>query len=218
MLLRQHYVDPIEGLTTDLQSLGQLVVRQVERAIEALEARDVVTAREIICEDGCVNRAQAAIEAQVVATIAMQQPVAGDLQQLLMLLEVASELERVGDYAKKIALIALQQVESSARPPGSLAELARCACAMLAHSMTALQYNDLVAARQLGIDDDWVDTLYQQTLVDLIHMAQTTPVTVTWIGQHMMVAHVLERIADRATNIGEHTIYLATGEMTELNP
>lgn len=218
MVLHQHNVEQIEDLAVQLQSLGQIVVNQVTRAIYALRDGDVATARRIVNEDARVNHAQTVIKAEVVRTIETQQPIADDLQRLLTTLEVASELERVGDYARKIAISTLEQVQSPAQPPRSLAELARCACAMLTVSLAALRYNDIAAAQHLGIDDDQVDKLYQQAMVDLVHIAQTTPVTVTWVAQHIMIAHILERIADRATNIGERTIFLLTGEMKDLNP
>lgn len=218
MMLRQQSMEPVEELANHLQSLGQLVVSQVTRAIYALRDGDVDTARQIVAEDIRVNRARTAIDAEVVQTIVTQHPAAGDLRRLLTVLDVASELERVGDYARKIAIIGLEQVQCPAQPPESLAKLARAACTMLTVSLMAQQHDDIVAAQHLGIDDDQVDALYQQAMVDLIHIAQTAPAMVIWVAHLMMIAHVLERIADRAANIGERTIFLLTGEMRELNP
>lgn len=209
----------LQALRQQLISMARLVDDAIARSIQALVDRDAAAARAVIADDVSINRAQRDVEEQCIVLLATQQPMARDLRTILAILNVAVELERVGDYAEGISKITLRLLEEAPLKPlidiPRMAELAR---QLLKDAMQALLDSDAGRARLIAERDDEVDALTDQVYRDLLTFMIDDPKTITPATYLIWVSHNLERAADRATNIAERVVQLATGEIEELNP
>lgn len=219
MPTRDHYTQQLEALHAELRALGQLVVAAITWSLDALNRQDSTVAQRVIEGDRDIDHAQYTLEDHTISVIATQQPVAGDLRRLIATIEVASELERIADYAKSIAKIVIRTAEHPAlEPPAGIAEMAERALTMLNEGLEAFIHQDIEAAQRLGAADDQVDTLQKHVRADLIELLQRGPANATWLADLLSVAHTLERIADRTTNIAERIVFMVSGAQVELNP
>ncbi len=218
MRARVHFDEDLSTLTGDVQHLGTMVVQAVHEAFRALCERDIDRAKQVIDNDRHINQAERDIEAQALRLIATQQPVASDMRRLVVAIEIAGELERIADYAKGIARMALRDAPITYPAlPADMERMAHLAIAMLQKALDAFIARDSDAAEMLAADDDVVDALYDRveaTLTDQMIESDTAP----WVAGLLFAAHYLERVADRATNIGERVVYLVQARMVELNP
>jgi phosphate transport system protein len=208
----------IARLNEDLLSLGSLVEQATLQSVESLKLRDFEASRRIVREDREINRRRFAIEEAVLAVIATQQPVAHDLRRLTAILEVVTELERMGDYAKGIAEINLRIGEKPLiKPLIDVPRMAKKAVDMLHQSLGAFVAGDSALARAVPRADDEVDQLYNQVYNELVMHMISDPRTIDGATYLLWVAHNLERLADRVTNICERTIFLVSGEQLEMD-
>lgn len=208
----------IARLNEDLLSLGSLVEQATLQSVESLKLRDFESSRRLIRDDREINRRRFAIEEAVLAVIATQQPVAHDLRHLTAILDVVTELERMGDYAKGISQINLRIGEKPLiKPLIDVPRMAEKAVAMLHQSLGAFVAGDAVLARAVPQADDEVDELYNQVYNELVMHMISDPRTIDGATYLLWVAHNLERLADRVTNICERTIFLVTGEQLEMD-
>src|SRR3954447_23773950 len=176
MSTRDHYTQQLEALHAELRSLGQLVVAAITWSLGAFNRHDTTVAERIVTDDHDIDHAQYTIEEHAIGVIATQQPVARDLRQLVATIAIASELERIGDYAKSIAKIVIRHEEQPPlEPPDEFAQMAERALAMLDESVEAFIELDVGAARGLGAADDQVDALQQRIRVELIERLQREP-------------------------------------------
>ncbi|MBC7227709.1 MAG: phosphate signaling complex protein PhoU [Thermoflexales bacterium] len=208
----------LQELKEKLLILGAMVERMLLESAEALWRRDLEAARRVVEADQEVNDRRFAIEALTIGLIATQQPVAGDLRLLAAVLEIAGELERIGDYAKGIALINLR-IGNRSEPlvPGELVPMARKAADMLHRALQAFVGTDVEAARAIPQEDNEVDALYLRVYWALMGAVVQDPTAIERVNWLLWAAHNLERAADRVTNICERTVYAATGEMAEMD-
>jgi phosphate transport system protein len=143
---------------------------------------------------------------------------AADLRQLVAVLFIANELERMADHAEGIGRINLMLGEEPLpRPLGEINEMAAKATDMLRRALTAFVERDAPSARQICDEDDAIDALYDQAYNALIHEMIRTPADVQRITYLIWTCHNLERIADRVTNICERVIFMVTGQLEEIN-
>ena len=134
-------------------------------------------------------------------------------------IEIASELERIGDYAKGIAKITVRQGDTPlAKPLMDIPQMAEQAITMLGSALDAYVNEDADAARRLSNADDTVDDLVSRMRAGLIELIQSDPSTTARSVDLLFVTHNLERIADRTTNIAERVIFIASGDIVDLNP
>ena len=216
---REHYMQQLEALHAELRALGQLVVAAIGWSLDALNRQDAVVARRVIDDDQDIDRAQYTLEEHAITVIATQQPVAGDLRQLIATIETAAELERIADYAKSIAKIVLRDADQPPiEPPVGIAQMAERALAMLNQALEAFIRQDSEAAQQLGAADDQVDALNKRMRAEIIDRLQREPAGVERLADLLTVTHNLERIADRTTNIAERVVFMVSGDQVELNP
>jgi len=216
---REHYAQQLEALHAELRSLGQLVVAAIGWSLDALNRQDATVARRVIDDDRAIDRAQYTLEEHAIAVIATQQPVAGDLRQLIATIETAAELERIADYAKSIAKVVIRSAgQESIELPAGIPQMAERAFEMLNQALEAFIRQDGDAARQLGAADDQVDALNQQVHAELIDRLQRESASVDQLAHLLTVTHNLERIADRTTNIAERVVFMVSGAQIELNP
>jgi len=149
--------------------------------------------------------------------IATQQPMAHDLRLLASTMEIISELERMGDYAKGIANINVRMGEEGLlKPLIDIPRMAQIGTSMLHRSLTAFINEDIETAKAIPIEDDEVDALYNQIYRELMLLIIQDPKSIERANWLLWVAHNLERVADRVTNICERTIFIATGELNEI--
>ncbi|MBS1967552.1 MAG: phosphate signaling complex protein PhoU [Chloroflexi bacterium SZAS-1] len=216
---REHYVQQLEGLHTELRALGQMVIVSITRAIGALRQQDVTAAKQVIEEDNRIDQAQYRLEEHALVVMATQQPMARDLRRIVAAIEIASELERIGDYAKGIAKITVRQGDTPlAKPLMDIPQMAEQAITMLGSALDAYVNEDADAARRLSNADDTVDDLVSRMRAGLIELIQSDPSTTARSVDLLFVTHNLERIADRTTNIAERVIFIASGDIVDLNP
>ena len=197
--------------------LGSMVEQALINSVESLKKRDIKAAEKIFAEDQEINKKRFAIENQLMVLIATQQPMAHDLRLLASCMEIISELERMGDYAKGIANINIRMGDAPLlKPLIDIPRMAQLGVDMLHHALTAFVNEDVEAARSIPIQDDEVDALYNQVYRELMTFVIQDAKTMERANWLLWVAHNLERVADRVTNICERTVFIVTGEMTEI--
>jgi len=207
----------LKNLKGQVLKLGQMVGDAMLAAIEALKHRDVESARKIMAADSEVNALRFEIERATLIVIATQQPLAHDLRLLASILDIAGELERMGDYAKGIAKInILMGDEPLLKPLIDLPRMAEIATDMLRQALVAFSNDDAETARSIPQRDDEVDALYNQIYRELMTFMLQDPKTIDQANYLLWAAHNVERLADRVTNICERTVFTATGEIVEL--
>ncbi len=207
----------LKNLKSEVLELGQRVGEAMLNSIEALKHRDVEAARKIMEDDKKINEARFEIERATLIVIATQQPLAHDLRLLASILDIAGELERMGDYAKGIAKInVLMGDKPLLKPLIDLPRMAEIATDMLRQALVAFNNDNAETARQIPQRDEEVDALYNQIYRELITFMIQDPKTIDQANYLLWAAHNVERMADRVTNICERVIFTATGEIVEL--
>jgi phosphate transport system protein len=207
----------LREIQDDVLSMGSMVSKATLRSIEALKNRDLDLANQIIADDKKVNRKRFEIEEKCVELIATQQPMASDLRIILAVLNIISEVERIGDYAEGIAKIAIMiGDEPSLKPLIDIPRMAEQTVDMLRRSLDAFVNRDAETAKKISAEDDSVDQLYDQVFRELLTFMAEDPKTITRATRLIWVAHNLERSADRVTNICERVVFVVTGKMEEI--
>jgi len=216
---RETLDEQLNSLQKDLLAMGDLVDRAIERSIQALANRDLALAERIIQEDEAINQAQRDLDEKCLVLLATQQPLASDLRAIIAVSNIATELERIGDYAKGIAKITIMMGDQPLlKPLIDVPRMAEKGRQLLRQQLEAFVNRDAEAARRLAAEDDVVDGLYDQVYRELMFFMMQDPKTIGRATHLLWVAHNLERIADRTTNIGERVVFLVTGQVEELNP
>jgi len=216
-MIRKTFESEIQQVKDEVILLGSMVEHAILGSVEALKKRDTVAAQKIILEDSEINKKRFAIENQLMILIATQQPMAHDLRLLASTMEIISELERMGDYAKGIANINLRMGEEALlKPLIDIPRMAQIGTSMLHRSLSAFINEDVEAAKAIPIEDDEVDGLYNQIYRELMLIIIQDPKSIERANWLLWVAHNLERVADRVTNICERTVFIATGSFNEI--
>ena len=207
----------MKELLDDILVLGSMVEHALIKSVEALRRQDLALAQRIYDADARINAKRFDIENEAMVLIATQQPMASDLRILASILEVATELERIGDYAKGIANIcSMMGKEVPIKPLVDIPYMAEKSADMLHRALAAFVEKDAETAGEIPPEDDLVDGLYNQVFRELITYMIADPSTIDRANYLLWVAHNLERSADRVTNICERTIYVVTGELKEI--
>ena len=216
-MLRSEFHADLQKLQDDLMNLGSMVEKATIKAIDALKTRDLVLSQKIIEEDDVIDDIRYEIEARCEDLIAKQQPLATDLRLIIAIMHIVGELERIGDYAEGVAKISLAMGdEAPLKPLIDIPRMAHKASLMTRQSLDALVQRDVDLAITVAESDDEVDALYDQIFRELVTFMIEDPRTIQRATYLLWVAHDLERIADRATNIAERVVYLVTGELSKL--
>jgi phosphate transport system protein len=194
--------------------MGSMVEKQLDRSVTALRTLDHDAARRVIEGDNDIDRLRYQIEEHAIELIATQQPMASDLRTIVAALSIIVDMERVGDHAEGIAKITLKHGDQPLlKPLVDIPRMAELARGMLHRALDAFVNKDAEAAERVAAEDDEMDRLYNQVYRELLTYMLNDPRTIdraTWL---LWVAHNLERVADRATNICERVVYLTTGQM-----
>lgn len=197
--------------------LGSMVEQAIYQSVKALKDNDTEASQAILEGDRLINYRRYEIETSIIVAIATQQPIAHDLRLLTALLSLCTELERMGDYAKGIAVINLRS--GSLGLPKLLNDLFHMqekAVDMLHRAMTACIHEDKEAAYCIAREDELIDALYEQVYYEAIDLTLEDARNIERVNYVLWAAHNLERFADRVTNVCERTVFIATGELVEL--
>ena len=215
--MREKFEQDLKRLQAEVLQLGVLAEQAVRGSVESLRQQDLERARTLIEEDRIINEKRFDLENEVLTLIATQQPMAGDLRMLASALELAAEMERIADYAKGIANIALAiGKEPLVMPLVDIFRMTDKACGMLHRALDAFIRSDLELARVVPKEDQVVDELYQTIYRDLIGCVIDNPGCIDQAQRLTWVAHNLERVADRVSNICERVVFAVTGRIEEL--
>ncbi len=206
----------LKDLENDLLKMSGMVTEAIQQSITALKEKDLELAKEVRQNDQKINDIRLNIEEKCINIIATQQPVASDLRKIIAILNIITELERIGDYASGTAKITQKLGNGElVKPLIDIPRMAELAIDMVERSIAAYAKEDEKAARLINSQDDDIDELYHQVLRELISIMIEDPRTITRATYLIWVAHNLERTGDRVTNICERIIYLITGDMIE---
>jgi len=217
-MVRQAFKEQIEELLDDLLLMGQMVSHRVDQSIQALVRQDTKLAQQVVEGDRDVNAAQHDIDEKCLVLMATQQPMASDLRTLLAVTNIAAELERVSDYTVGIAKLAIRIAgQPFIKPLIDIPRMADESRQMLTGVLQAFADQDAEAARRVAASDAVVDSLYGHVLDDLMAIMTDDPQTIRQATYLLWVAHNLERIADRTTNIAERIVFVVSGEIVTLN-
>lgn len=207
----------IHQVQDELLLMGSMVEQATIKSIECLKKKDIEGAKAIYNADVVINEKRYAIENSILILIATQQPLAHDLRLLAALLEISAEIERMGDYAKGIAKVVVKLGDTDIPLPfKEIEEMARLAVDMFHRALTAFINEDPLTARKIPAEDDRIDELYKVVQKAVVHEMVKETSMIDTVNLFMWVAHNLERMADRVSNICERTVFVATGELGEL--
>jgi phosphate transport system protein len=217
MEIRTIFHKKLREIQDEVLVMGSMVGKAVLRSVDALKSRDLELARQVITDDQKINNKRFEIEEKCIQLIATQQPMASDLRIIIAILNITTEIERIGDYAVGISrVVVMIGDEPPLKPLVDIPRMAEQTTDMLRRSLDALINRDAAAARKIATEDDLVDQLYDQVFRELLTFMAEDPKTITRATRLVWVAHNLERAADRVTNICERVVFIVTGKMEEI--
>jgi phosphate transport system protein len=203
---------------TNLIGMSRLAAEAMEQATDALMSQNAALAQQVVAADTRVNAMKRIVEQECLEALALQQPVARDLREIIASLQIADELERIADHAKGIAEIVLGMDGSQFDGPlGRIAEMEDLCQDMLTRVIEAFENRDAGLARAAADTDDEVDDLDEQAVSSLMMRLMTEP-DVRMHATHLLwIAYHLERIGDRITNIAERVVFMVNAETPDLD-
>jgi phosphate transport system protein len=216
-MTREHFSQELKDLRSSVVTMASMVDKAINNAVVALVQRDVSMAQQVVADDRAINEHRWRTEEQALLVIATQAPMARDLRMIAAVIHIVTDLERMADHAAGIAKIALQTADQPPlKPLVDIPRMSEIARAMLHDAITAFIEDDEASARAIVARDDEVDALYEQIYRELLTFMLADPTTIDQATHLLWVAHNLERIADRVTNICERVVFAATGRLEEL--
>lgn len=216
-MTREHLDNLINHLLDELLVLESMVREAVLESVKSLMTQDKKLSKIVSKNDQNINAKRFEIENECLITIATQQPMASDLRILASILEIITELERIGDYGKGIARITRKVKKQDMPPPMEyLPDMANEAVDMLQKAVQAFVDGDVNLARSIPTRDDIVDKNFNQIYRGLVKYMAKNPDKVEVANHLQWAAHNIERMADRVTNICERTLFIETGSIYEL--
>jgi phosphate transport system protein len=214
---RRVFQRQLDQLQDDLVRLSEMVCEAISNSITALKNRDIELARQVIANDKAINQLRFQIDEDCLGMLATQQPAASDLRRIISGMNIVLDLERMGDHAANVARIAIRMgTEPPLKPLIDIPYMARRCCDMLRDALKAYSDLDTGEAKRITEEDEIVDQLYDQVFRELLTYMLEDDSTIPRAMHLLFIAHNLERIADRVTNVCERVLYLKTGEMSEL--
>jgi phosphate transport system protein len=217
-MTRTVFTQNLQELHDGVLALGSMVEKAIGRAVESLRNQDVQLAQQVIDGDAAINDARWELEESSINLMATQAPMARDLRRIAAVMHIVTELERMADHAEGIAVLTLRTAdEPHLKPLVDIPRMADIARELLVDALDAYTEMDAERARQIARRDDEVDRLYEQVYRELLTFMISDPRTITRATHLLWVAHNVERIADRVTNICERVVFVVTGQIEEMN-
>src|SRR6185312_16569961 len=208
------YDAEIKRLTGEITAMGELSATQLDAAMDALGKRDGDAAQRVADNDDALDAQEREISHDVLRLLALRQPIARDLREILAALRIASDIERIGDYAENVARRSMALNQAAPVPlAGSLAALAVTAAEMVREVLRAYVARDAQAARAAWERDEELDALYTGLFRELLTYMMEDPRSITACTHLLFIAKNLERIGDHATNIAEEIWFVVEGEL-----
>jgi phosphate transport system protein len=210
----KQYDAELESVRERVLQMGELVGTQVRLAIEALDKGDIELIGRIIADDHRVNSLEVGIDESCTQIIARRQPTASDLRMVVMIIKTITDLERIGDEAKKIAITAkhLAQKKSLTLPRfDKIKYVANLALGMLSQSLDAFARLDITAVAPIVRQDEQVDEEFRAIMRYLVTFMMEDPRTISSALEILFVAKAIERIGDHAKNMSEYVVYMVLG-------
>lgn len=207
----------LQDIQNDVVAMGGMVQKAIDRSIQSLKKRDLTLAHQVIADDAKINGYRFSIEGKCIDLISGQLLDAVNLRTIVAVLNIISELERIGDYAEGIARVTIMiGDEPPLKPLIDIPRMAEMTNEMINKSLQSFLARDVEAAKQIVSMDSVVDALNDQVFRELITFMMVDPKTINRATRLIWVAHNLERAADRATNICERVVFMVTGKMEEI--
>lgn len=217
-MTREAYHKSLKELEDELLSMGEMAINAIKGSVKSLQKRDIEASKEIIKNDLLINKKRFEIEERCLLLIATQQPMAVDLRTIAAILSIITDLERIADHAEGIAKINVMiGKEQLVKPLIDVPKMADKGLLMLDRCLKAFIARDADTARAICDEDNEVDVLYDQIYRELLLLMIENPGIIEGATYLIWVAHNLERIADRVTNIAERVVFMVTGKMEEIN-
>ncbi|MEZ3172631.1 phosphate signaling complex protein PhoU [Halorubrum sp. RMP-47] len=212
---RERYQDSLDELRSDVLAMGDQVVEQFERSLEAVEHRDESLARSVAEGDEAVNETYLRLEDRCVDLFALQQPVAGDLRFVTASFKIITDLERIGDLAVNLADY-LRTATRTLSPEVQLDAIGEAVRSLVERSLAAYETEDAAACRAVAADDDEVDALCQRASESVTRDLIAGTDGDGWeverllddVSRVLLTIRDLERVADHAVNIAARTLYM----------
>ena len=218
MEIRTEFHKKLREIQDEILAMGDMVGKALLASVNSLKNRDLELAHKIVADDHNINNRRFLIEEKCIELIATQQPMAIDLRTIVAILNITTEIERIGDYAVGIARITIMiGDEPPLKPLIDIPRMAEQTADMLRRSLDAFVSRDAVEAKKISAEDDLVDQLYDQVFRELLVFMAEDGRTITRATRLIWAAHNLERAADRVTNICERTLFIITGKMEEID-
>lgn len=205
------YDAELQRLMAEIADMGDDALAQVERALQALERRDAALASEVIDGDAAIDTREREVSHEVLRLLALRQPSARDLREVLAALRIASDIERIADHAVGTARLSLAMPRADAGLPENLRALGVLTCDIVREVLRAWRTADAVLARAVWRRDDDLDRTHAVLFHDLLARMGKVPADAAWCTHLLFVAKNLERIGDHATNIAENVWFVVEG-------
>jgi len=218
MQTRIQFNEELLALQHDILSMGTRVEEDLRKALVALREGDLALAKEVKVDDAVVNALQVKIEDQTAKLIATQQPVARDLRELIAVLKIVTDLERIGDHAVHLAkTVARLEAAPYGRSLERIERMAEIECGMIRDAISAFLSRDEGAAREIARRDDEVDTEHKAFIKEVLAFIAEHPDRADIATRLITLSSHLERLGDHVTNLLEAVVFMVTGEHAELN-
>lgn len=215
---RRSFHEELADLHRNVLLMGALVTEAIRQAVQSLAQLDAAQARQVIAGDDLVDQMMIDIEKRCLQLMALQQPMASDLRSIGTALKIVTDLERMADHATDIARITIRlDGEQLIKPLVDIPYMADRVQQMTREALEAYVSRNAERARRMAAMDDDVDAAYKRIFDELLEIMQKNPHQVKQATYLLQVGMYLERVGDHATNLGEWTIYMVTGDLKELN-
>lgn len=218
METRSHFHRELKKIIEEVVTMGQMVTELLQRGLESLLSANEVLAREVIEDDRKIDDYQLAIEDKCTIIIAMQTPVATELREILTVIKIVNELERLGDHAKHMAKRAGKVSTEGLKIAGpTLKEMNDYGCQMVTEALKSFRELDSSWAREIAERDSFIDEKYYSLYDKLVNIIKEKPYKAENLVPLLFLNRYLERIGDRVTNICECIVYSKTSNHVDLN-
>lgn len=218
LVVREKFEDDLSQLQKKLINLVEFSYEALGKSVTALDNHDIDLALEIMDEDQKADMMYEEINDFAILLIAKQQPVAIDLRRIIIAIKIATDVERIADFAVNIAKSTIRiGQEPHLKTIARLKKMYEITGEMLKNALSSYKNEDLELAKSVAEMDDQVDNLYGETIIDLFELNKEHPDSMQQIMQMLFICRFLERAADHVTNIAEYVFYLVKGKHYDLN-
>ena len=215
--VREKFEDELQELQEKMMSLVQFTDRALTKAMEAFQTHNIDLALKVMEEDTTANILYEEINDFAILLIAKQQPVAIDLRRIMVAIKIATDLERMADFAANIAKSTIRiGQEPHIKETSKLKKMYEISSVMLKEALKSYQQEDLHLAKQVSEMDDQVDSLYGEVIKELFDLYNQKE-NYDQLVQMLFICRYLERYADHITNITEYVFYMVKGKHYDLN-